>query len=64
MNFIVLNTIAAMSVSVLVKGLASTHEKEKTLSNNLEQERLQLIEAKRKLEPRVATAPGNILGLS
>ena len=45
-SFIVANAIAAMSVSALVKGLVSTHEKEKALSNSLEKERRGLIEAK------------------
>ena len=49
-SFIVANAIAAMSVSALVKGLVSTHEKEKTLSNSLEKERRHLIEAKETLE--------------
>jgi len=49
-NFMVLNTIAAISVAVLVKGLISTHEKEKTLYSTLKTERLHLMEAKEKLE--------------
>ena len=49
-NFMVLNTIAAISVAVLVKGLISTHEKEKILYSTLKTERLHLMEAKEKLE--------------
>ncbi|MCF8143448.1 MAG: PAS domain S-box protein [Deltaproteobacteria bacterium] len=49
-NFLVLNVIAAMSVSALVKGLVSSHKKEHFLSKSLEQERIQLIEAKKRLE--------------
>lgn len=52
-NFIVLNTIAAISVSALVKGLASTHEKEKILSNNLEKERSHLIKVTQNLEVEI-----------
>jgi len=48
-NFMVLNTIAAISVAVLVKGLVSTYEKEKALYSTLKTERLHLIEAKEKL---------------
>ena len=48
-SFILLNTIAAISVAVLVKGLVSTYEKEKTLYSTLKAERLYLIEAKEKL---------------
>ncbi|HBF43420.1 MAG TPA: hypothetical protein DDW42_07290, partial [Desulfobacteraceae bacterium] len=52
-NFMLLNAIAAISVAVLVKGLVSTHEKEKTLYRVLKKERLHLIEAKKKLEHEV-----------
>jgi len=52
-NFIVLNVIAVMSVSVLVKGLVSSHQKEKCLSGSLEQERAHLIKAKERLEIEV-----------
>jgi two-component system, cell cycle sensor histidine kinase and response regulator CckA len=48
-NFMLLNTIAAISVAVLVKGLFSTYEKEKALYSTLKTERLHLIEAKEKL---------------
>jgi hypothetical protein len=34
-NFIVLNILAAISVSVLLKGLVSSHQKEKVLIKNL-----------------------------
>ncbi len=52
-NFMVLNTIAAISVAVLVKGLISTHQKEEALYSTLKTERLHLIEAKKKLEHEV-----------
>ena len=52
-NFMFLNTIAALSVAVLVKGLISTHLKEKTLYSTLQKESLHLIEAKKKLEHEV-----------
>jgi len=52
-NFMVLNTIAAISVAVLVKGLISTHQKEEALYSTLKTERLHLIEAKEKLENEV-----------
>ena len=53
LNFIVLNIVVSMSVAMLVKGLVSTHDKEKKLSNRLEQEKTHLIEAKRDLELEV-----------
>ena len=46
-SFMILNTIAAISVAVLVKGLISTHQKEETLNRTLKTERLHLIEAKK-----------------
>jgi PAS domain S-box-containing protein len=52
-SFILLNTIAAISVAVLVKGLISTHQKEEALHSTLKTERLHLIEAKKKLENEV-----------
>ncbi|MBW2722433.1 MAG: PAS domain S-box protein, partial [Deltaproteobacteria bacterium] len=52
-NFMVLNTIAAISVAVLVKGLISTHQKEEALYGTLQKESLNLIEAKKKLEHEV-----------
>ncbi|MDY6790316.1 MAG: response regulator [Thermodesulfobacteriota bacterium] len=52
-NFVLLNTIAAISVAVLVKGLVSTHERQKSLYRNLETERLNLLQAKKKLEHEV-----------
>jgi len=52
-NFIVLNGVAAISVSALVKGLVSTHQKEKILTRSLEQEQANLIQAKNKLEYEV-----------
>jgi len=52
-SFIILNTIAAVSVAVLVKGLISTHQKEEKLYHSLKTERLHLIEAKKNLEHEV-----------
>jgi two-component system, cell cycle sensor histidine kinase and response regulator CckA len=52
-SFMLLNTIAAISVAVLVKGLISTHQKEETLYSTLKTERLHLIEAKKNLEHEV-----------
>ncbi|MDY6790318.1 MAG: response regulator [Thermodesulfobacteriota bacterium] len=52
-NFVLLNAIAAISVAVLVKGLASTHDAEKSLNRTLKTERLYLMEAKKKLEHEV-----------
>ena len=52
-NFLVLNVIAAMSVSALVKGLVSSHKKKQLLSKSLEQERIHLLEAKKRLELEV-----------
>jgi two-component system cell cycle sensor histidine kinase/response regulator CckA len=52
-NFIFLNTIAAISVSVLVKGLVSARQKERDLTETLEKERSYLIAAKKELESEV-----------
>jgi PAS domain S-box-containing protein len=49
-NFVVLNAIVAVSVASLVKGLVDTYEKKGTMAENLEQERIQLIKAKKELE--------------
>jgi len=49
-NFIVLNTVTAVSVSALVKGLFHIYSKKEELANNLEDEQLQLIETKLALE--------------
>ena len=49
-NFIVLNSIAAVSVSALVKGLFSIYKKKETLAYRLEEEKVQLIETKQSLE--------------
>ena len=49
LNFTVLNVIAAVSVSVLLKGLVFTHQKEKILFRTLEQKK-----AWEELEKRVA----------
>jgi two-component system cell cycle sensor histidine kinase/response regulator CckA len=52
-SFMLLNTIAAMSVAVLVKGLISAHSKEKDSTNTLKKERLRLLETKNELESEV-----------
>lgn len=52
-TFIVLNLIATISITVLVKGLVFTHQKEKVLSTRLEKEQMQLIATKEKLEREV-----------
>jgi PAS domain S-box-containing protein len=52
-SYILLNAVAAISVAVLVKGLIYAHEKEKTLTTNLEIEQKQLIEAQKSLEIEV-----------
>jgi len=52
-NFMFLNTIAAISVAVLVKGLILAHQKQEILYNTLKKEGLHLIEAKKKLEHEV-----------
>jgi len=49
-NFMLLNMVAAISVSVLVKGLVLAHKKESDLTSTLERERLQLIKTKKVLE--------------
>ena len=52
-NFMFLNAVAAISVTVLVKGLVLIHQKERGLSRTLEIERSQLMEAKERLELEV-----------
>ena len=52
-NFMLLNTIATISVAVLVKGLISSHENKESLHRTLKKERLYLIEAKKKLEHEI-----------
>jgi len=49
-SFMFLNTVAAMSVAVLVKGLNLAHQKEKDLAINLKREQLRLIKIKNELE--------------
>lgn len=49
-NFMLLNTIASISVAVLVRGLISSHQKESHLMQALKAERRQLLEAKSALE--------------
>ncbi|MBW2050530.1 MAG: PAS domain S-box protein, partial [Deltaproteobacteria bacterium] len=52
-NFMFLNAVTAISVTVLVKGLVLIHQKERGLSRTLEIERSQLMEAKERLELEV-----------
>jgi len=52
-SFMFLNTVAAMSVAVLVKGLNFAHQKEKELAINLNNEQLRLIKIKNELESEV-----------
>ncbi|MBC8179480.1 MAG: hypothetical protein ISR61_10260 [Desulfobacteraceae bacterium] len=52
-NFMFLNTVAAISVTVLIKGLVSIGQKEKVLNSTLETERTRLMEAKERLELEV-----------
>ncbi|MBW2203405.1 MAG: response regulator [Deltaproteobacteria bacterium] len=52
-NFMFLNAVAAISVTVLVKGLISIHQKERVLNSTLETERSHLMEAKERLELEV-----------
>ena len=49
-SFVLLNTVAAISVTILVNRIGSAHNKEKELTCILENERLQLIETKGDLE--------------
>ncbi len=51
--FILWNTICAMSVAVLIRGLVSANQKEKSLISNLEIEQSHLLETKNKLELEV-----------
>ena len=52
-SFLLLNTIAAMSVAVLVKGLLTANQKERDLTNTLKKEHSQLVELKNDLENEV-----------
>ncbi len=49
-SFLFLNTLTAISISVLIKGITRFHEKEKQLVKSLGKEHIQLITAKNKLE--------------
>jgi PAS domain S-box-containing protein len=49
-NFIILNVIAAISVSILLKGIISTYQKEKDLLRSLEKEKTHLMGTKKRLE--------------
>ena len=52
-NFMFLNAVAAISITVLVKGLVSIGQKEKVLNITLETERTRLMEVKASLESEV-----------
>lgn len=52
-NFIFLNAVAAIAITVLLKGLVATHRKETELTGSLEIERSHLIEVKKKLEREI-----------
>ena len=52
-NFMFLNAVTAISVTVLVKGLVAIHQKEKGVSTALGAERSHLVEAKKQLEQEV-----------
>jgi len=52
-NFLFLNAILAISVSVLVKGLTQNHEKQLNLSKSLQKEHIKLLTAKNKLEKEI-----------
>ncbi len=52
-NFMFLNTIAALSAATLVKGLVATHRKEKELAETLGRERSRLLAATTALESQV-----------
>lgn len=52
-NFIALNLMVAISVSVLLKRLSSSHHQENLLAGRLEDERQELIKAKAQLEKEV-----------
>jgi len=52
-SFLLLNTIATMSVAVLVKGLLSAQQKERDLVNSLKTEHSQLVRLKNELEQEV-----------
>jgi two-component system, cell cycle sensor histidine kinase and response regulator CckA len=52
-NFMLLNTVAAISVAVLFRGLVAANQKERGLTIALEKEQSRLINAKEKLELEV-----------
>ncbi len=52
-NFIFLNTLAAISVSVLVKGLTQSHKKEIRLTESLRREKMKLLQTQRNLETEI-----------
>lgn len=52
-TFMLLNTIAAMSVAVLVKGLISTLQKEREFASILKSEQSHLLEVKNELESEI-----------
>ncbi|MCP3898798.1 MAG: PAS domain S-box protein [Desulfobacteraceae bacterium] len=49
-NFIFLNSVVAISVSVLVKGLTRLHDREKRITSSLKKEQVRLIDTKNELE--------------
>ena len=49
-SFLFLNTLTAISISVLIKAMTKFHEKEKSLVKSLRKEQIQLMTAKNKLE--------------
>lgn len=52
-NFIFLNAVVAISVSVLVEGMTQSHEKEKQLAQSLNRERIKLLESQERLEKEI-----------
>jgi PAS domain S-box-containing protein len=52
-SFTVLNLLTGLSISVLVKGLGISHQKEKALSSTLDLERRHLVAAKQRLEVEI-----------
>lgn len=52
-SYMLLNTVVALSVAVLVRGLKSAAQREKSATDSLKRERTQLIDAKEKLKREV-----------
>lgn len=59
-NYLFLNTMTAVVVSVIINGLISTHRKEKALADDLKQEQAHLIKAK-KLAEKASQAKSEFL---